>query len=590
MFSAYYQSELSYLRELGREFARLNPALAEAFGAAGTDPDVERLLEGFAFLTARIRERLDDALPQTIASLAELVAPHALRSFPACTVVAFFPDVASLRGRHTVPPGTELASRKVRGTTCRFRTVDAVDLVPLRLVDVELDRRIVDRPALRLRLQTNEAGRHAVFSDAGFRFVLAGAYPQACTLALWLSHHLDDVRYEGSDCQHSIGSDAVKRATIDEPLAPWPRSSPHGLRWLQEYCAFPRRFLLFDITRLNRLPAEGPADFSLVCTFRDPPELPEPVGPRQIQLHATPAVNLFSGSAVPVRDHWTHEEVLLRADGIDPRHAEVFSVDDVRGVAPAGKRVRVFRPFYEFRPSRETTPAFSTRRTLSPVFPGFDTYLRVTGGADPSPSDRSDGHTGKTVDGEVLSVALTCTNRDLADDLNLGDLCVPTADSPAIAPYSNVVPVSKSYRHCRRGSHWRLIGEMTQQLKELSEPGVLTSLLALHESEERAQGRVRNDLLSNTVRALSTRSARRSFRGASVGGFRTEVELDERRFAGVGDAAMFASVLDELFADRISLNTFHELRVRLHPSGREWAFAPRGFNSVVSRDGRLTAR
>src|SRR5512141_2299308 len=100
MFSKYYQSELAFLRGMGKEFAAAHPELAGLLAERGGDPDVERLLEGFAFLSARIRERLDDAVPELIHDLTEILLPHYLRPVPACTVVEFQPVAGALRARH----------------------------------------------------------------------------------------------------------------------------------------------------------------------------------------------------------------------------------------------------------------------------------------------------------------------------------------------------------------------------------------------------------------------------------------------------------------------------------------------------------
>src|SRR5262249_18676828 len=79
VFNKYYQDELAYLRELGREFAQAYPQLAPMLADRGGDPDVERLLEGTAFLTARVREKLDDELPEAIHAIAELIFPQLVR-------------------------------------------------------------------------------------------------------------------------------------------------------------------------------------------------------------------------------------------------------------------------------------------------------------------------------------------------------------------------------------------------------------------------------------------------------------------------------------------------------------------------------
>src|SRR5207248_4042903 len=113
MFSKHYQSELGYLRAMGKEFALVNPSIAGLLAERGGDPDVERLLEGFAFLTARIRERIDDEIPEVVHALTDLLLPHYLRPLPACSILEFTPVAGALRGKHRIPRGTEIATAPV---------------------------------------------------------------------------------------------------------------------------------------------------------------------------------------------------------------------------------------------------------------------------------------------------------------------------------------------------------------------------------------------------------------------------------------------------------------------------------------------
>ncbi len=145
MFSRYYQTELAYLRDMGRLFGQANPTLAAHLTERGMDPDVERLLEGFAFLSARIRERVDDAVPEIVHSLCDLLLPHYLRTIPATTIVEFSTPLGALRGRHVIERGTLLGTQPVQGTSCSFRTTQAVDLLPLAIEQARLD----DVPAQR---------------------------------------------------------------------------------------------------------------------------------------------------------------------------------------------------------------------------------------------------------------------------------------------------------------------------------------------------------------------------------------------------------------------------------------------------------
>ena len=139
MFNRYFQDELAYLRELGREFAAAYPALAPMLADRGGDPDVERLLEGVAFLTGRIRQKLDDEIPEVIHGIASLLFPHLVRPLPAATIMEITPLPGVLRERLAVPAGAEFGSIAVDGTPCRFRSAWACELVPWSIDDVRLE-------------------------------------------------------------------------------------------------------------------------------------------------------------------------------------------------------------------------------------------------------------------------------------------------------------------------------------------------------------------------------------------------------------------------------------------------------------------
>ena len=91
MLSTYYQQELQKLRELARDFAKIHPAIAPMLSGTTSDPDVERLLEGVAFLTGLLHHKLDDEFPELIHGLIDIIFPHYLRPIPSTSIVMFTP-------------------------------------------------------------------------------------------------------------------------------------------------------------------------------------------------------------------------------------------------------------------------------------------------------------------------------------------------------------------------------------------------------------------------------------------------------------------------------------------------------------------
>ncbi|MGF1468704.1 MAG: type VI secretion system baseplate subunit TssF [Sandaracinaceae bacterium] len=575
MFSKHYQSELTYLRQLGRELEDANPALAGWFAAQGGDPDVARLLEGFAFLTARIRERIDDAVPEVIHALAEMVLPQAIRPLPACSVVEFRPRGTALRGLHRLPEGTEVGARPIDGTACLFRTTVPVDLLPLSLTRTRYDPALAERPAIALGFEGTAGAGALLQATPGLRLFLHGPVGLTTTVYLWLLRHLARVEVRGaSGATVHLGAASVRPAGLDraQPMLPWPELAPDGLRVMQEYFTLVPKLLFVDLVGLSELPPDALGDaFEIVLRFDRPPRLPERPGDGLFRLFCAPVINLFAAGADPVlRDRRQHEH-LLRASRLDPRHMEVYRVERVVGLRAQRRGRREYTPFYSFRHAArrpEEQAFFCTRRARSPIDGGVDTYLSVRSGTDLEP----DG------DGETLSVDLLCTNRSLPTELRAGDLDRPTPRSPTVASFRNLVHVTRPVRP-PLGSDltWRLIAHLALNVRTLTDAESLRALLGLYNVQGEADEPLgqRNARRIASIRSVEARPARKVVERVAVRGQRIRIEVDRAAFASDGDAFAFGAALDALFASETPLNTFHELVVRLHPTGVELAWPGR---------------
>ena len=210
-FSHYYKSELAFIHDLARGFAEANPATAGLLKERSSDPDVERLIEAFAFQAAGIRARMDSVLPSIVHGLAELLLPHYLRPLPAATIVEFAPNLRALRTRHKLPAGRTLASKPVDGTACKFRTCFDVDLLPLEIADARLDDSIASRPSLKMTLRLSEAGKGALPECSRLRIFLHHGEPTLpATLMLWFARHLTGVSVQvGAEPAVALGKQAV---------------------------------------------------------------------------------------------------------------------------------------------------------------------------------------------------------------------------------------------------------------------------------------------------------------------------------------------------------------------------------------------
>lgn len=589
MSNTYYQDELRYLREVGPEFARANPDLARYLADAGSDPDVERLLEGVAFLCGRIRQKLDDELPELTASLMSLLWPHYLRPVPSMTILEFLPEIEGMQAPLVVEAGAEFASRPIDGTRCRYRSAWPVTLRPWALRDA----RLVTLPAqpARLVLQFQVAAK-AKLEDLQLdtlRLHLAGDPRTAFTLYLLLAAHVQTVTVSGGaqganrpEAQLPPGSVSPAGLERGASVVPYPPYVFAGYGLLQEYFTFKERFLFVDVRGLDRAMRDLKLTDSVevAFTFNRRLESYPLVSPENVRLHCVPVINLFPHNAEPIR--LDHERVRYmvqpaRAGIADRRHAEVFSVDRVQGmIRSEGFESKEFQPFYAFTHPPTVDPRSATyyQTHLTPSLIGqgarwgTDTYMSfvVAGREDAPPAE------------ETISIELTCTNRDLPSELRAGDICEPTDRSPTGTRFRNLLkPTPTISPPLGKGLHWRLISHMSLNYVSLTDIRHFRELLRIYDFQTAydAQRAVAHQRLLDGILSIHASYRERMMRGAPIRGLHVDLELNEDHFAGEGDAYLFAAIVDRFVAAYVTLNAFSQLKVRFARTGQTYAFPPR---------------
>ena len=191
MIEKYYEEELRYLFESGREFAKAHPDRAQFLNidsVGDRDPYVERLFEGFAFLAARIREKLDDSFPQLTEGIINLLWPQLLQELPSTAIVQFSPRTGLLQETKTLPRGSEVLSNPVGpdSVVCRFITTQAVDLCPVSLtgIEKETDTRGNDILSFHFQLETGASWSSCSFKNYVSTFTQSFRLPSCCTKTL----------------------------------------------------------------------------------------------------------------------------------------------------------------------------------------------------------------------------------------------------------------------------------------------------------------------------------------------------------------------------------------------------------------------
>ncbi len=573
MFNKYYQDELLFLRQLGEEFSRAHPAAAHFLGQVGSDPDVERLLEGFAFLSGRIRQKLDDELPEITHSLLGMLWPHYLRPVPAMSVLEFSPVLAALRQSQRVPRGVEVQSVPVEGTPCRFRTSTEVLLNPISLDKVTLEDRTAGPSRLFLEFRVWNQARLDSLDLRRIRLYLHGDPAVSFTLYHALCRQ---VREAVAGPAAAPGGEAAPGGRVpvtleaagfddSEALLPYPPRAFPGYRLLQEYFSLPEKFLFLDLVGLDKL-AALPVEDRFQVEIRFDRTLPVSLRPTkdQIRLYCTPIANLFEHQADPFRIDRTQAEYRLRPSGSDALHYEVFTVDRVTGVLPGTARERVIPPFYAFRHGRETGEStfYHDRIRESVVDDRSEHYLSFMDvqGASAIPPV------------ETIAVDLTVTNRRLPEALRVGDVSVPTDSSPEFVRFKNLTIPTPSVPPPLEGDlHWRLISHLSLNYVSLTSVEALRGILDLYNFQALRDPRAAraNAMRIRGIERVRSRPAQVLVRGAPIRGWEVELDLLEDHYAGDGDLFLFATLVNEFLSLHASINSFTRLRTRGIQRGEE---------------------
>jgi len=587
MFNKYYQDELTYLREMGQEFAAAYPAIAPMLAEAGGDPDVERLLERVAFLTGKLRQKIDDEIPEVIHSISAMLFPHYLRQLPAASVVEFAPLPNVVREKVLVERGAEVGSVPVDNTSCRFRTTQDVELLPLAVENVRVDTGAQLKQTLRIELKVTGGAALAALELEKIRFYLHGEKRLQDDVRLWVGAHLESIAFASVD---SNGNDTTvlthPSSTVklvgfaeEEALIPYPKTVYPGYRLLQEYFTIPQKFAFFDVTKLDALPLDRLGDrFAILLQFKDGLPTGTRVENDNVRLFCTPVVNLFAHTTDPIKPDITKFEYLARPAGGTPDAYEIYAVDKVTGIARrTSQRVDIpsfFSFKHEIADASQQSVFHQSHLRPATIGEGVDVYMSFG-----TPRDH-----GTIPEFDVISIDATCTNRQLAGQLKVGDIHVATATSPAVATFKNLVGVTQPLPPpVGRELQWRVLAHMAMSYRSIAELEVLRTTVEIYNFQaihDRQAARA-NQLRMAAIKDVRVRPTDRLYRGAPVRGVRTELDLDENGFAGEGEMYLFASVLNEMFASYVSLNSFTQLSVRGTNTNVVYLWDPRSGNQTM---------
>jgi type VI secretion system protein ImpG len=579
---ALYLGELAYLRTAGADFALKYPTVAERleFSDSGsTDPQVQRLIEAFAFLTARLQRQYNAQFPEIPTALLDILYPQLVAPLPSMTIAQFRSDPEQSRSLagFTLPTGTSLFATEQDGATCWFRTCYPVTFWPMEVTDVAiespaiysfLDSRVDVGSCLRVRLSCLGSRNFTEFRPTSLRLFLHGGHMTRFTLYELLSNQL-----RGVAVLPATGSDEVPANPVmlsgsqlrpvgfeaEEAVLPYPATAHQGFRLLQEYFTFPEKFLFLDIGEWpgDALSNNTSADLLFLLGERPPHHLA--IDNRTIRLGCAPIINLFTRTTEPIRLDHTRLEYRLVPDSRWESSTEIHSIVRVGRSSVFDDDTRIIRPFFSFTHADTADKGaalwLARRQPISnPTLTGTEMCLSFV---DPAlnPADPA---------ADVVFAHTLCTNRNLAGQIPVGALLQLELDAPLRSIVCVTKPTPQIDPPLAGTTLWRLISHLSVNMLSLQDGA--DSLAALREILQLYCGADRPDsarqiagIASLATRHIVRRIGDEAWRGF-VRGLEVAVEFDEEQFVG-GSAYLLGAVLDRFFSLYAGVNAFTELVV-----------------------------
>ena len=594
----HYEAELAYLKDMGAEFANAYPKIASRLDLSSlevADPYVERLLEGVAFLSARVQLELENQFPKFTSNLFEIIYPHFLAPTPSMMIAKFSPDMSEdgLKSGYVLPRSTEIRTSLIKGikTPCIFKTSNDVTMWPISVSEVEY---IDGRPslvaadvvkdtsanaAIRIRLSRVDDENISELALDKLSLYLNGQGGAAwqlheilCTEVVGLVARSTD-RRDAWTHYLSDGEVLAQGFSDEEALLPVTKKTFSGYRLLQEYFAMPERFHFVELIGLSDgIKRSKEKDLDIYILLKNGrPDLAPSITVDSFELNAVPAINLFEKRFDRTPIETKNSELQVFPDRTAQLDFEIYSLSTVEGIGKGAEDDIEFKSFYssnDFTPAGSNDLSFFTQRRvmrqrterekLQGVRTGYlgsDLYVMLV--------DANQAPYGDNL--EQLSARGLVTNRDLPLLIPKGasDIFYLSDGGPVDMVGAIVHPNRPKPILAQGDSSWKLISHLSLNYLSITDDNRETGASALREllglyvpSGDRAVQQQITGLLSISNRPI-VRRINDGVMSTPVKGLELTISFDESYFEGTS-VYLIASVLERFFRKFATLNSFTE--------------------------------
>ena len=583
MDDKYYTEELNYLLELGREFTKHHPDKSQMLhmdDVRSREANLERLLESFAFLSSRVRKRIDSDFPQIADALFGTMWPGYINPVPSFALLEFIPALWDFAEAVTIPAGALIDSEPSdNDVQCRFRTCFDASVLPVEVTEArvestgssaQLNLTISLSKETNLDSLQNHKLKIQIFDDPAYAWqlydILLGRKGRR--------RYIDTISVTGMNTDNqAVGAwklmpEAISPVglTADELLLPTTKTNLWCFELLRDFFLFPEKYQAFNVDIFGKLlGCEGVETLLFKIDLNVPWPSNLKVRHDQFRPNTVPIVNLFSHDANPIRLNDLHRQYAIEGDSQHPQHFQIYSIDHVESIEVNTNARRVYEPRYTSHShvvsDAEQGRFYSIERSKAP-WGGWDSLISFVN------NDVNDQDSSRE---EIVSLNTTCTNGRLASKLSPKQIHFPISYVDQRLKLHNITaPTPYIIPNIEQISLWRWLSHAALNYMSIHSKEQLKTLLSLHDFSNADANRRKiagiEDIEMKTTRTL--------FKGALMPGISATVRIDEKSFTSEGEIQLFAQVLSVFMSAYATINSYIQLTVVMDPSERTIELEP----------------
>lgn len=583
MDDKYYTEELNYLLELGKEFSKQHPEKAQMLhmdDVRSREPNLERLLESFAFLSSRVRKRIDSDFPQIADALFGTMWPGYINPIPSFALLEFVPALWDSTEAVIIPKGALIDSEPTdNDVQCRFRTCFDASVFPIEVTEARVESA---GSSAQLNLSISFFKETNIESLREHKLKIHIFDDPAITWQLYniflgrkgRKRYIETISVTGVDSDNrAVGTwqltpDVISPVGLsaDELLLPTTRTNLWCFELLRDFFLFPEKYQAFNIAVFEKMAGcEGIQTLRFKINLNVPWPSNLKVRRDQFRPNTVPIVNLFSHDANPIRLNDLHRQYAIEGDGQYPQHFQIYSVDHVESIEVNTNARRVYAPRYTSRShvisDAEQGRFYSIERSKAP-WGGWDSSISFIN------TDVNDQDSSRE---EIVSLNATCTNGRLASKLAPKQIHFPISYVDQRLNLHNITaPTAYIIPDIEQISLWRWLSHAALNYMSIHSAKQLKALLSLHDFSNADANRRKID----GIKDVEMKTTRTLFKGALIPGISASIRLDEKSFASEGEIQLFALVLSVFMSAYATINSYIQLTVIMEPSGHAIELEP----------------